>query len=190
MAQQPGPGIADGRSTTEWILLALLAEAPAHGFALAKALQSDHDLGRILTVRRPLVYRALDRLAAAEAAEPLQTEPGDAGPTRTVYRPTDSGRSQLDLWLAEPVVHVRDLRVAFLVKLRLLERVGRPLGRLIAAQRAALDDKIEALVSAEGDVVDLWRSYNARAVAQFLDEIEARTDERASLGRSKTDGGG
>ncbi len=173
MGQQP-----TDRSVTEWVLLALLAEAPGHGFALAKELELDRDLGRILTVRRPLVYRALDRLGAAELVEPLQTEPGDAGPTRTVFQPTKPGLSELDRWLAAPVQHVRDLRVTFLIKLRLLERLRRPSQALITAQRTALDHKIEALIGAEGDVVDLWRSHNARAVSEFLDELQARALDR------------
>ncbi|MGH1492203.1 MAG: PadR family transcriptional regulator [Acidimicrobiales bacterium] len=179
MGQQPAPnsatdqaGSAD-RSVTEWVLLALLVEAPAHGFALAKALEPESDLGRILTVRRPLVYRALDRLAAASLVEPLQTEPGDAGPTRTVFQPTAFGLAELERWLAEPVIHVRDLRLTFLVKLRLFERLGQNSEFLIAAQRVALDHKIERLISADGDVVDLWRSHNARAARDFLDEVEA-----------------
>ena len=70
-------------SLTEWVVLAVLVEAPIHGFAIAKELRPDTDLGRILTVHRPLVYRALDRLVAAGLAEPHHTEPGAAGPTRT-----------------------------------------------------------------------------------------------------------
>jgi len=179
MGQQPGPNSAidqadpTDRSVTEWVLLALLAEAPGHGFALAKALQPESDLGRILTVRRPLVYRALDRLAAAALVDPLQTEPGDAGPTRTVFQPTARGLAELQRWLAEPVIHVRDLRLTFLVKLRLLERREQNSQFLIATQRAALDHKIERLISADGDVVDLWRAHNARAARDFLDDVEA-----------------
>lgn len=169
MGQQPTE-----RSVTEWVLLALLAERPSHGFALAKSLQPDSDLGRILTVRRPLVYRALDRLAEAKSIEPRKTEPGDSGPTRTVFQPTENGRTELGGWLSEPVSHVRDLRVTFLLKLRLLERLQRPSAKLISAQRVALDQKIERLIAADGDVVDRWRSHNARAVGEFLDEIEAQ----------------
>jgi DNA-binding PadR family transcriptional regulator len=158
----------------EWVLLAMLVESPGHGFALAKALTPDGDLGRILTVRRPLVYRALDRLADDGLAAPVQTEPGDSGPIRTIFEPTSSGVAELDRWLEQPVLHVRDLRVAFLLKLRLLERLGRQPTTLIGRQRQALDHKIDRLAQADGDVVDLWRAHNALAVGKFLDEIEAR----------------
>ncbi|MCH7790399.1 MAG: helix-turn-helix transcriptional regulator, partial [Acidobacteria bacterium] len=80
-------------SLTEWVVLALIDEAPSHGFAIAKELRTNTDLGRILTVHRPLVYRALDRLAACGDAEPHQIEPGDAGPNRTLHRVTPRGHA-------------------------------------------------------------------------------------------------
>ena len=86
-------------SLTEWVVLAVLVEAPIHGFAIAKELRPDTDLGRILTVHRPLVYRALDRLVAAGLAEPHHTEPGAAGPARTLHQPTLTGRRAADAWL-------------------------------------------------------------------------------------------
>ena len=83
-------------SLNEMVVAALLVEGDAHGFALAKELAPDSDLGRILTVRRPLVYRALDRVVAAGLAEHLQSEPGDSGPTRTVHTTTTVGRRSAD----------------------------------------------------------------------------------------------
>ncbi len=173
----PRPARPPGtRSLNRWVVLALLVEEPAHGFALARALDADGDLGRILTVRRPAVYRAIDQLVDDGLIEPIQTEPGDAGPDRTVYRPTAVGRSDLDGWLASPVAHVRELRVGFLLKLRLLERRGRSSRRLITAQRRALDETIERLIDRptgpDADVVDRWRSHNAAAVARFFDELQ------------------
>ena len=50
-------------SLTEWAVLAVVAEAPAHGFAIAKELAPTGDLGRIL--------RSLDRWPNA------QPHPGD-----------------------------------------------------------------------------------------------------------------
>ena len=125
-------------SLTEWVVLAVLVEAPIHGFAIAKELRPDTDLGRILTVHRPLVYRALDRLVAAGLAEPHHTEPGAAGPARTLHQPTLTGRRAADAWLDRPVTRVRDLRMEFLAKLRLNQRRNRDLSHLVDAQRSAL----------------------------------------------------
>ena len=164
-------------SLNEWVVLGLLAEEPTHGFAVSRQLAKGSDLGRILTVHRPLVYRAIDRLVSADLVEPVRREPGDKGPDRTLYRPTGVGRARLQAWLGEPVLHVRDLRIAFLVKLRLLERSGRATDELVGAQRAALHDTLRGLGDApdDGDAVDLWRSHNARAARAFLDQLAGRT---------------
>jgi DNA-binding PadR family transcriptional regulator len=160
-------------SLTEWVVLALVAEAPTHGFAISRELRVDSDLGRILTVHRPLVYRALDRLQEGELVERVTTEPGDAGPNRTVIRATRKGKPGLKRWFVAPVDHVRDLRIEFLVKLRLTERLGRDATALVAAQRAELADTLTRLAKGgdDHDVVDQWRQHNAAAARDFLDSL-------------------
>lgn len=164
-------------SLNEWVVLALLAEKPAHGFALARQLRPHSDIGRVLTVHRPLVYRALDRLVDADLAELQHTEPGDAGPNRTVHRVTRSGRRALDWWLGQPVHHVRDLRIEFLVKMRLSERARRDPAPLVAAQHTALADTLDNLtrLDPDADIVDEWRRHNAQAAARFLAELASTT---------------
>ena len=98
-------------SITEYAVLGVLAEGPSHGFAIAKQLDSSAELGRVFTVRRPLVYRALDRLVEVGYAEAVSTEKGAAGPNRVIHRVTPPGRRRLRRWLTEPVEHVRDLRI-------------------------------------------------------------------------------
>ncbi len=159
-------------SLTEWVVLALLTEAPTHGFAVAKELRAGTDLGRIMTVHRPLVYRALDRLVAAGLVERHHTEPGDAGPNRTLHRPTRRGRGAVNRWLDRPVGHIRELRIEFLLKLRLNERRSRDSSKLITTQRNALEGTVTRLRSEPGtDIVGLWRSHNAWAAKSFLDEL-------------------
>ncbi len=160
-------------SLTEWAVLGVLAEAPAHPFAIARHLGADGTLGRVLTVRRPLVYRALDRLVESGLAAPVRSEPGEAGPRRTVHRVTTVGVSSLDQWLAEPVHHIRELRLAFLLKAALLQRAGRPVDQLVRLQRTALADRFAALASTteEGDLVDRWRRHQAAGARAFLDEL-------------------
>lgn len=162
-------------SITEYAVLGILASGPSHGFAISKQLGPDEALGRVLTVRRPLVYRALDRMVEAGNVEPVTTEKGDAGPNRIVLRITAAGRRQLDQWLAEPVEHVRDLRIEFLLKLTLLEGLERSPARLIRRQRAALASTLTALDETQpGDHVELWRRHNAVAAAGYLDDLESR----------------
>lgn len=163
-------------SLTEWVVLALVSESPTHGFAIAKELHADSDLGRIMTVHRPLVYRALDRLRTNGFVEAAATEPGDAGPNRTLFRATRKGRSRLKSWFITPVGHVRELRIEFLIKLRLTERVSLDPAVLVTAQREALAATLQSLAAgtdhdteADGaDVVDRWRQHNAAAARDFL----------------------
>ena len=164
------------RALNEWAVLGLLAEAPAHPFAIARQLGPDGRLGRVITVRRPLVYRAVERLRRDGLVERHRTEPSGSGPERTVYRVTAAGRRGLDAWLREPVAHIRDLRLAFLLKLALLRMSGEPVGPLVAAQRAALAGTLSALerLSGDPDDTDLWRQHSAAAVASFLDDLSRR----------------
>jgi PadR family transcriptional regulator AphA len=162
-------------SLTEYAVFGLLAEGPTHGFAISKALQPDGELGRVITVRRPLVYRALDRLVDAGLAELVQVEPGSAGPNRVVHRITRQGKRRLDSWLATPVGHVRDMRIEFQLKLAVLQRLGRSPLDLVVLQRRVLDPTLSALeVSPLSplDHLELWRRHNAAAAASYLKSLE------------------
>ena len=163
-------------SLTEHAVLGILAEEPSHGFAISKRLDGDSEVGRVFTVRRPLVYRALDRLVEAGYAEPVVTEKGE-GPQRVIHRVTRNGRRRLNTWLGHPVGHVRDLRIEFLLKLTLLTRSGKPPLGLIRAQRAVLAPTFEALEQPPDESIDhveLWRLHNAAAAAGYLKELETR----------------
>lgn len=162
-------------SLTDRVVLAVLAEGPTYGFAIARELGPDGDLGRILTVRRSLVYRSLDRLGERGLTEALHDEPGDGGPPRTVVRITSAGAELTAEWLTQPCTHVRDLRIELLVKLRLLERSGADPTALVATQRRALAPTLARLHDPDpgADVVDRWRSHSARAATAFLDELAA-----------------
>lgn len=162
------PKDADERTLTEWVVLGLLAEGPAHGFAIARLVQRGGAVGRVWAASRPLTYRAIDQLAADGLVEPVGTEPG-AGPPRTLHRVTPAGRRALRRWLAAPVAHFRDVRAELLVKLLLLERSGRPTDPLLAAQRSAFADALLATRQGqETDAVSRWRRAQAAAIEAFL----------------------
>lgn len=161
-------------SVTEYTVLGVLAERPSHGFAIAKELGAEGDLGRIFTVRRPQVYRALDRLVDRGLAAPIHTERGDAGPERLILVTTPRGEETLRHWLTKPVNHVRDIRIEFLLKVALLERSGTSPVPLIREQRLTLQSTFAALDETETrDHVEKWRRHNARAAASYLEELEA-----------------
>jgi DNA-binding PadR family transcriptional regulator len=166
-------------SLTEWAALALIAEQPTHGFAIAKELAPDGDLGLIWTVRRPLVYRALSQLEERNLIEPLGAEPGQRGPVRTRLGPTPTGQSAVDRWLGTPSLHVRELRTQLLLQLRLLDRLGRDLAPLARAQLGQLTPILAALRrqadTAEGfpGLLAKWRYESAQAAARVLEGVVA-----------------
>jgi DNA-binding PadR family transcriptional regulator len=160
-------------SVTEHAVLGLLAEGPIHGFAISKQLGADSEVGRILTVRRPLVYRALDRLVDGGLAEPIHTEKGESGPNRVIHRVTKSGRRELRTWLESPVEHVRDIRIEFLLKVALILRARRSPRSLITAQRKSLETKLRALDElGVDDHVTSWRRHTSRAASAYLEELD------------------
>ena len=158
-------------SLNEWAVLGLLAERPRHGYDIAAELKADQPLGEAWRVSRALVYRALERLDDLGLVEPKQTEPGDGGPPRTVYRPTRTGRARVRAWLEEPVTHLRDVRSALLLKLLLLDRLGVDRAELVRRQRAVFAEAFEQRPPPSADVVHAWRHESAQAVRAFLDRL-------------------
>lgn len=162
-------------SLTEWIVLALLAEQPAHGFALARELGRTTLLGQVWTVPRPLVYRALGRLEAQGLVAAKGEEPGDPGPPRTVYKSTAKGRKAVAQWLETPVTHLREVRSAFLAKMILMQRAGSDPHPLVTAQRETFGPVLDGLQvqfeTERGNVVAAWRYESSQAVARLLDRL-------------------
>lgn len=171
-------------SLTDWLVLALLCEQPRHGFAVARELSADSELGAIWTVRRPLVYRSLDHLLDEDLAETRAVEPGVHGPHRTVMAPTRAGRTRVARWLDEPVSHPREVRTTLLAKLALRSRRGDELSSLARAQLATFDDVRGGVEQRHrtSDGIDRltmqWRVSANRAIAAFLQSVI--DDERGS----------
>ena len=165
-------------SLTEWAVLGILATKPAHGFAVARQMQPDAPVGRVWSIPRPLVYRALGRLEEQGLVRPHATEPGEGGPQRTVYRIERRGRAALDRWLRTPVEHLRDVRTELLLKLVLCQRQGVDPRPLVRAQRSMFAPHLAALAlpaSGPVDPVRRWRHESSRAVARFLDGLLAES---------------
>ncbi len=162
-------------SLAEWVVLAVVAEKPTHGFPIAQLTASSGDLGRVWHIPRPVVYRALSRLAGAGLVTADGSEPG-RGPQRTIHAVTPAGRDAVDGWLQTPVEHVRDVRSHLLMKLALLHRAGAdPIG-LLRRQRAVLVPIAEA-IAAERPAADFeatlmaWRRASAAAAISFLADV-------------------
>ena len=174
MNARPGSALP-ALSLAEWTVLAVIAQKPVHGFAVAHLTARDGDLGRVWTIPRPIIYRALGRLEEAGLVRPEGTEPGQ-GPQRTIYSATGDGRRAAGQWLDTPVEHIRDIRSHLLLKLAILHRAGADPTDLIQRQRAVLApiaEAIEAEVPEDSFDATLlaWRRSTATAALDFLDAI-------------------
>jgi DNA-binding PadR family transcriptional regulator len=172
------PRSRDQPSAGEWAVLGLLAEEPTHGFAVARAMAPDGEIGKIWSLPRPHVYHAIDGLTEKGLIEPAGTIASPTGPRRTVLRITPSGRRALTKWLHTPVEHVRDARVLFLLKLLFLDRGARDPQPLLLAQRKrfdALADRLATTMSnADGFDRTLlrWRLETTTAAVRFIDTLD------------------
>lgn len=161
-------------SLAEWVVLCLACEGPSHGFALARILGSDGELGQIWRVPKPVIYRALQRLEGAGLLELVELQASTEGPVRSLIEATRSGRGAAAAWLAKPVSHNRDIRSELLVKLALLDRVGRDPAPLLAAQSSLLEPVAHALrmrlagASGVERAITLWRCETVEATLRFL----------------------
>jgi PadR family transcriptional regulator AphA len=170
-------------SLAEWIVLALIAEQPRHGFAVAALTSDDGDVGRAWQVPRPIVYRAMGALTKQQLIEITSTGPGGRGPQRSIYAVSASGAQAVRRWLRAPVRHVRDTRSELLVKIALLGRRGWSLRPLITAQRKAFGRREADLLrqlrdeTGFGRVLLTWRLESARAALRFLDDVENSPNE-------------
>jgi PadR family transcriptional regulator AphA len=164
-------------SLAEWIVLALIAEQPRHGFAVASLTAPDGAVGQAWHVPRPIVYRAITALTDLGLTVPAGTEQGGRGPQRTVVAATADGDASVRRWLRRPVEHLRDTRSELLVKLALLGRRGWSSGPLITAQRRIFTRREAELraqrrgTSGFERLVLTWRRESARAALRFLDEV-------------------
>lgn len=167
---------------TEWVVLALVAEGPTHGWAIARALRPEGAVGAVWSCRAPLVYRAITLLTEAGLVRPAGAAEG-RGPNRTILEVTPAGGEAAAEWLLEPVAHVRDLRSELLVKLLLLDRRGLDPAPLVRRQRERLDPiatdfgaQAERATGSE-QLIALWRSTATRAALEFLAIVASRPDE-------------
>lgn len=153
----------------EHVCLALIAEVETHGWAIGAELAPDGPVGRVWSLSRPLTYRAIDALADRQLIDRHVSNAGKAGRRRTRLTVTDAGRRAVRQWFDVPVEHPRDVRTELIVKLLLRERAGLPIEPLLEAQERAFTSLLDSLVTATGgDVVDLWRREQARAIRRFL----------------------
>ena len=173
-------------SLAEWLVLCLSCDQPVHGFAMARVLGTDGELGQVWRVPKPVVYRALQRLEQLGLIRAAGPEPSSQGPVRSPVQATSEGRTLAAGWLLRPASHNRDVRSELLVKLALLDRRGEDPLPLLDAQReqlipvaAALADRLAAASGFDRTLI-LWRCETVSATLRFLDALGARIPSGAA----------
>ncbi|PZA06469.1 MULTISPECIES: PadR family transcriptional regulator [unclassified Meiothermus] len=171
-------------STSDWAVLAALAEGEAHGFHLAALFSAGGELGSVWSIQRPQVYRVLEHLTQAGLARAVRREPGLAGPQRTVFAATEAGRGAVEEWLRLPVTRLRLGRSELRLKLIFLLRSGADWGPLLSRQRAHYQRTLHTLEAQEahqqgvGRIVLLWRLEHAKAGLRFVERLLAEGPPR------------
>jgi PadR family transcriptional regulator AphA len=98
MRDSPQPRL----SLTEWLVLCVAAEKPAHGFAIATQLRPGSALGTVWHVPRQQVYRSLERLVALGLVREAGREHSRTGPVRQLCEVTLAGLQLARAWLGRP----------------------------------------------------------------------------------------
>jgi DNA-binding PadR family transcriptional regulator len=119
-------------------LLALLAEAPTHGYQLKTAFE--RRTGGSWAINIGQVYTTLQRLERDGLVEELGTD-GD----RHDYRITHSGRAELDAWFVNPVVAEGPPRDELTIKVLLAVAAGDvDVTEVLQRQRRASIEQLQA----------------------------------------------
>lgn len=152
--------------------LVLISQGVGHGYDLARHFAPDGSLGAVLTLSRPVVYRAIKQLESMGLVASSEAV-GVRGQLKWTLVCTAAGRRAAREWLTSPVDHLRDMRSDFLLRVLLLQRADEDTRDFVRAQRAALNERTtHILAGTSRDAVSLWRREQARAVLRFLDELE------------------
>src|SRR6202041_981961 len=160
---------------------------PSHGYDLKRDYDAYFGRGRSLPFGQ--VYATLARLARDGKATAGAVEPG-AGPDRKRYTITETGKGQLEAWLAEPVPAEPHLQSDLFVKVVLSLMLGRPAEEYLDVQRAAHLARMRELtgIKQRGNLVDALLAdhglFHLEADLRWIDVTEARLAALAEEGAS------
>jgi DNA-binding PadR family transcriptional regulator len=158
-------------------LLGLLDREPSHGYDLKRDYDAYFGRGRPLPFGQ--VYATLARLARDGMAIVGDAEPG-AGPDRKRYTITQTGKSQIGAWLAEPIPAEPHLQSDLFVKVVLSLMLGRPAEEYLDLQRAAHLKRMRELteLKQQGNLVDALLAdhglFHLEADLRWIDLTSAR----------------
>lgn len=163
-------------------LLGLLEREPSHGYDLKRAYDTFFGRGKQLPFGQ--VYATLGRLARDGKVTAGDAEPGD-GPDRKRYAITDTGRHDVDAWLAHPVEPEPHLQTVLFAKVTLALMLGKPAAAYLDAQRGAHIRRMQQLTELKrtGSLVDVLLAdhalFHLEADLRWIDLTSMRLNELA-----------
>ena len=163
-------------------LLGLIDREPSYGYDLKRDYDAYFGRGKPLPFGQ--VYATLARLARDGKVFTGEVEPG-AGPDRKRYRITESGQSEVESWLAEPVEAETHLQTVLFVKVVLSLMLGRAPEEYLDIQRAAHLQRMRELteIKQRGALVDALLAdhglFHLEADLRWIDLTASRLEALA-----------
>src|SRR5579859_84084 len=160
-------------------LLGLLEREPSHGYDLKREYDTFFGRGKPLPFGQ--VYSTLGRLARDGKVVISEVGPGE-GPDRKRYVITETGATEVQAWLAEPVAPEPHLQTVLFAKVVLALMLGRPAERYLDTQRAAHLRRMRELteIKRTGGLVDALLAdhglFHLEADRRWIELTTARLD--------------
>ncbi|WP_041832729.1 PadR family transcriptional regulator [Actinoplanes sp. N902-109] len=168
--------------TVPLTLLGLLEREPSHGYDLKRDYDAYFGRGKPLSFGQ--VYSTLSRLARDGKVVVSEVGPG-VGPDRKRYVITDTGATEVDTWLTEPVEPEPHLQTTLFAKVTLALMLGRPAERYLDRQRAAHLQRMRELTELKrtGELVDALLAdhglFHLEADLRWIELTASRLDALA-----------
>lgn len=164
-------------------LLGLLEREPSHGYDLKRDYDAFFGRGKPLPYGQ--VYSTLGRLARDGKVMAGEAEPGD-GPDRKRYVITETGATEFETWLTEPVAPEPTLQSTLFTKVVLALMLGRDAREYLDTQRSAHLRRMRELTELRrtGPLVDALLAdhglFHLDADLRWIDLTTARLDALAA----------
>ena len=154
-------------------ILGLLSHQPQSGYDLSRAFNSS--VVYFWYADQSQIYRTLDRLEA-DGAISTRVIPQSGRPDRRVHSLTESGRAELDAWLASPL-EPQAVKDPLLARVFFAARLGHErVDELLAEAEERFRREKEALEAIDIDVVDLDTALKAAVLRYGIDGAKTQLE--------------
>lgn len=154
-------------------ILGLLSHRPQSGYDLNRAFSSS--IVYFWYADQSQIYRTLDRLET-DGAISTRVIPQSGRPDRRVHSLTESGRAELDAWLASPL-EPQAVKDPLLARVFFAARLGHErVDELLAEAEERFRLEKEALEAIDIDVVDLDTALKAAVLRYGIDGAKTQLE--------------